>query len=281
MLYPKKVTRAFRASWIIDYYVASMKKTRGLYLGIGAAAGFFGGMVGLGGGIVMVPMLTGVAGFSQRRAHGTSLAALVFTGMAGAATYALSGAVDLVAAGTLAATAVISAGAGARSAHHLPADKLKRYFGFFQLVIAALLLAKPWLIQGGVPGVWMKIFWLLAAGAVTGYLSGMMGVGGGSIMVPAMVLLAGMEQHVAQGSALLAMVPAGIAGAMAHHRLGNVEAGTLWWLLPGIVAGTFAGGMAAAAINADWLRGLFACVLVYMGAHYATTRAAEKMTDGV
>ncbi|MBI5638645.1 MAG: sulfite exporter TauE/SafE family protein [Nitrospinae bacterium] len=250
-----------------------MNRTQGLYLGIGAAAGFFGGLVGLGGGIVMVPMLTGMAGFSQRRAHGTSLAALVFTGMAGAATYAFSGAVDFLAAGALAATAVLSAGAGARSAHRLPADKLKRYFGIFQLGVAALLIAKPWLIHGSVPGVWSKIFWLLAAGAATGFLSGMMGVGGGSIMVPAMVLLAGMGQHVAQGSSLLAMVPAGIAGAAAHNRLGNVAGEALWWLLPGIAAGAFAGGMAAAAIDADWLRALFACVLIYMGGRYATSSA--------
>ncbi len=253
-----------------------MRTKRWLYLGIGAAAGFFGGLVGLGGGIVMVPLLTGAAGFSQRRAHGTSLAALVFTGIAGAATYALSGAVDLLAAAALASTAVLSAGAGARNAHHLPAEKLKRYFGIFQLGIAALLFAKPWLVQGGAPAVWTKIILLLATGAFTGYLSGMMGVGGGSIMVPAMVLLAGMGQHVAQGSALLAMVPAGIAGGAAHHRLGNVAKDALWWLLPGIVAGTFAGGRAAAAIDGDWLRMLFACVLVYVGTRYAMTPAAAE-----
>lgn len=252
-----------------------MKKTGGLYLGIGVAAGFFGGLVGLGGGIVMVPMLAR-AGLSQQRAHGTSLAALVFTGIAGAATYAYSGTVDFWAAGALASTAVLSAGAGARSAHRLPADKLKRYFGIFQLAIAALLFTKPWLIQGGVPGFWFKLFCLLAAGAFTGYLSGMMGVGGGSIMVPAMVLLTGMGQHVAQGSALLAMVPAGIAGASAHHRLGNVAGGTLWWLLPGIMMGTFAGGMAAAAIDADWLRVIFALVLVYVGTRYAMSRPPGK-----
>lgn len=277
MLYPKKVTRVFRASWIIDYHEASMKKTRGLYLGIGAAAGFFGGMVGLGGGIVMVPMLTGVAGFSQRRAHGTSLAALVFTGAAGAATYAFAGTVDIWAAATLAVTAVLTAGLGARSAHRLQAGRLKRYFGFFQLFVAALLLAKPWLIQpGSVPTIWAKTCWLLGAGMFTGFLSGMMGVGGGSLMVPAMVLLAGMDQHMAQGSALLAMVPGGIAGASAHHRLGNVAGGALWWLLPGVVAGSFAGGMAAASIDANWLRIGFAVVLIYVGGRCAMTRSAEE-----
>ncbi len=255
-----------------------MGTMRWLYLGIGTAAGFFGGLVGLGGGIVMVPLLTGAAGFSQRRAHGTSLAALVFTGIAGAAAYALSGTVDLLASGALASTAVLSAGAGARNAHHLPADRLKRYFGIFQLGVALLLFVKPWLVHGNIPGIWMRVFLLMAAGGATGYLSGMMGVGGGSIMVPAMVLLAGMGQHVAQGSALLAMVPAGIAGGTAHYRLGNVARDALWWLLPGIIVGTFTGGRAAAAIDGNWLRMLFACVLVYVGTRYAMTSApSEKL----
>lgn len=273
-LYLKRVRRLFCAIWIIPYHVVCMKKMRGLYLGIGAAAGFFGGLVGLGGGIVLVPLLTGIAGLSQHRAHGTSLAALVFTGAAGAATYAFAGTVDIWAAATLAVTAVLTAGLGARSAHRLQAGRLKRYFGFFQLFVAVLLLAKPWLIQpGSIPTIWAKTGWLLAAGAFTGFLSGMMGVGGGSLMVPAMVLLAGMGQHVAQGSSLLAMVPAGIAGASAHNRLGNVAKEILWWLLPGIVAGTFAGGMAAAALDADWLRVGFAGVLVYAGTRYATSSA--------
>lgn len=253
-----------------------MNPGKNLYLLIGAAAGFFGGLVGLGGGIVMIPLLTRVAGFSQRRAHGTSLAALIFTGIAGAATYSISGEVDFLAAGALAVAAVITAGMGARFAHHLPAEKLKRYFGFLQLAVAALLIAKPWLIQGGVPPVWEKTLWLLAAGLFTGFLSGMMGVGGGSIMVPAMVLLAGMGQHIAQGSSLLAMVPAGIAGAAAHWRLGNVEGDALWGLLPGITLGAFAGGMAAVAMNADWLRWIFAGTLLLHGWGYATSRAEEQ-----
>ena len=65
----------------------------------------------------------------------------------------------------------------------------------------------------------------------------MMGVGGGSIMVPAMVLLAGFPQVLAQGSSLLAMVPAGAVGAHTHFRLGNVVRGLLPGLIPGILGG--------------------------------------------
>ena len=80
---------------------------------------------------------------------------------------------------------------------------------------------------------------LLAAGVFTGFLSGMMGIGGGSIMVVAMVLLTGFSQYTAQGSSLLAMVPAGAVGAYTHWRLGNVVTKVLPGLICGIIIGTY------------------------------------------
>ena len=118
---------------------------------IGLAAGCFGGLVGLGGGVVMIPLMVGVAGLQQKQAHGTSLVALVFTGLVGAATYATKGQVDVVAAALLAVTATVTARFGARYAHVLPEWKLKRSFGAFLLVIAVILLARPWLGGAGAP----------------------------------------------------------------------------------------------------------------------------------
>lgn len=242
---------------------------------IGLAAGFFGGLVGLGGGIVMIPLMVGVCGLGQHKAHGTSLVALVFTGIAGAATYALKGRVDLTAALLLAATAILTARAGARFAHALPEWKLKRSFGAFLIAVAALLLAKPHLppltvAAAGAPRAGV----LLVAGGFTGFLSGMMGVGGGTIMVPAMVLLAGFPQQVAQGSSLLAMVPAGAVGAATHRRLGNIEGRLLPGLIPGVVVGTFLGGTLAQRLTDAALRLAFAAVLVWTGARYLRAKAA-------
>ncbi len=62
---------------------------------IGLAAGVFGGLVGLGGGLIMIPLMVGILKVSQHRAHGTSLVALVFTGLSGAVSYALNGSIDL------------------------------------------------------------------------------------------------------------------------------------------------------------------------------------------
>jgi len=236
---------------------------------IGLAAGCFGGLVGLGGGVVMIPLMVGVAGLQQKQAHGTSLVALVFTGLVGAATYGMKGQVDLLGAGLLAVTATVTARFGARYAHVLPEWKLKRSFGAFLLVIAVILLARPWLGNAGAhASTWVTGAVLLTTGVFTGFLSGMMGVGGGSIMVPAMVLLAGFPQVLAQGSSLLAMVPAGAVGAYTHFRLGNVVRGLLPGLIPGILLGTLVGSTFALRLPEVVLRFTFAAVLVWTGSKY-------------
>ncbi|WP_041448575.1 sulfite exporter TauE/SafE family protein [Anaeromyxobacter sp. Fw109-5] len=236
---------------------------------IGLTAGIFGGLVGVGGGIVMIPLMVRFAGLRQHQAHGTSLLALVFTGLGGAATYAGQGAVDVAAAASLAVTAIATARLGARHAHALPEWKLKRAFGGFQVAVAALLLAKPYLAGASVPAVgFSKLAVLIVTGGFTGFLSGMMGVGGGSLMVPAMVLLTGFPQVLAQGSSLLAMVPAGLAGAHQHWQLGNVVRRLLVGLVPGILLGTWLGSSLALQLTDVTLRFAFAGVVTYTGVRY-------------
>jgi uncharacterized membrane protein YfcA len=242
-------------------------------LGIGAAAGTFGGLIGLGGGVVMIPLMVRFERLTQHQAHGTSLVALVFTGIGGAVTYAAAGRVDLVAAACLAIPAMITARHGARLAHALPEWRLKRAFGGFLLVVVAILLAKPYLAGHGVPDDGLsKVVALGVTGAFTGFLSGMMGVGGGSLMVPAMVLLTGFPQALAQGTSLLAMVPAGAAGAHQHWQLGNVVRRLLPGLVPGILAGSWVGSSLALRLQDGTLRLAFAAVVVYTGIRYLRAR---------
>jgi hypothetical protein len=222
----------------------------------------------------MIPLMVGVLKLGQHKAHGTSLVALVFTGIMGSITYALKGDVDILASVLLASTAIFTSRAGVRFANALPEWKLKRSFGAFLLLVTVLLLLKPYLPQAvdSSAGLdWIKILVLLLTGTFTGFLSGMMGVGGGTIMVPAMVLLAGFTQHTAQGSSLLAMVPAGGVGAYTHWRLGNVNTSTLTGMVPGILIGTFMGGSLAQLITENILRVIFAAVLVWTGARYLRT----------
>ena len=243
---------------------------------IGLSAGIFGGLVGLGGGVIMIPLMVGVLKLTQHKAHGTSLVALVFTGISGAITYALNDAINITAAVLLALTAVFTAPLGAHYAHTLAEWKLKKTFGAFLIFCAALLFFKPYLVNfiGPLSDFTIIIIFLIT-GVFTGFLSGMMGVGGGTIMVPVMVILAGFTQHIAQGTSLLVMVPAGGIGAFTHWKLGNVEAGIIYGLVPGILLGTYLGGNLANIIPDNILRLIFAVIIIFLGFRYFKTSSPE------
>jgi len=229
---------------------------------IGLLAGVFGGLVG----VVMIPLMVRLFGFQQHQAHGTSLAALVFTGLTGAAAYSLKDNVDYGAAVFLAATAMITARFGALYANSLPEWRLKRFFSIFVICVSILLLLKPFYAPITPPPgrvLWMAI--LLLSGLASGFIAGLMGVGGGAIMVPAMVLFLGFSQYLAQGSSLLAMVPAGAVGAYTHWRLGNMVMTIVPGLIGGIIVGAFAGGTLAQWLSEATLRLIFAAALIWMG----------------
>jgi uncharacterized membrane protein YfcA len=236
---------------------------------IGLAGGFFGGLVGLGGGVIMIPLMVSIGKLTQHQAHGTSLVAVVFTGMAGAAAYLFHNAVDWRASVVLALSATATARFGAHYAYSLPEKNLKKAFGAFLIFVSALILVKAYLPEDTSSiSLLTKIVVLLLTGAGTGFLSGMMGVGGGTVMIPAMVLFAAMDQHTAQGSSLLAMVPVGISGALAHYKLGNVKAGMLTGLIAGAVIGSYLGGTAANVLPELYLKFVFAIILTWLGLRY-------------
>jgi uncharacterized membrane protein YfcA len=230
-------------------------KKQGISFAIGLAAGCFGGLIGLGGGIIMIPLLVELLHVDQCRAHGTSLMVLIFTGISGGLSYGLHGQVNMKAAVLLAVPAMFLAAAGARLADRLPDWKLKKYFGAFLIFCSALVLLKPFLADwiGVLPDA-VSSAALVATGATTGFLSGLMGIGGGTIMIPAMILLGGFTQHVAQGTALLVMVPSGFVGAFTHWKLDNVAGELLFGMVPGIVLGAFAGAGIAQFIPEEPLR---------------------------
>ncbi|MCS7203499.1 MAG: sulfite exporter TauE/SafE family protein [Thermodesulfovibrio sp.] len=247
-------------------------------LWIGICAGCFGGLVGLGGGVVMIPLMVAVLKISQHKAHGTSLFALVFTGLTGAISYGVKGNVDILASLILAATAMFTARAGAKFAHSLPEWKLKRAFGGFLIFASLILLTKPYFahiyhLEFIGP---LKVITLLVVGIFAGFLAGMMGIGGGTVMVPALVLILNYGQHIAQGTSLLCMVPAGAVGAYTHLRLGNVIKELLPGLILGIVAGTYIGANIAHFLSEGSLRVVFAATLIWSGIRFLRTPKTFK-----
>ena len=209
----------------------------------GFGAGLAGGLFGVGGGIVMVPVLTAFFGLTQHQAHGTSLAAVAATALAGIVVYGLSGHVAWLPAALMAVSGAWTARLGARLAARTGRERLTLAFAVFILAVGVRILwrvpvtgANPAFAGGPFSGP-VGIAAALAVGAAVGLLAGFMGVGGGIIAVPALTLLFGMSQQTAQGTSLALILGSAPFGAAEHARLGNV----VRRLLPGLMVGALLG----------------------------------------
>jgi hypothetical protein len=109
------------------------------WLATGLAGGFFSGLVGVGGGIVMVPLLVSRLRLSQHRAHGTSLAIIILVGASGFLGYWLRGHVDWGLVVWLAIGSALGAYLGAHTMARVPERSLRAMFGVFMLIVAARL----------------------------------------------------------------------------------------------------------------------------------------------
>jgi uncharacterized membrane protein YfcA len=112
----------------------------GQLIGIGLVSGFFSALFGVGGGIVIVPLLVLLVGFGQRRAAGTSLAAILVSALAGALTYGLHGEVRPGAAALVGVPAVIGVVLGTSMQQRIPVDKLAYGFALVLATVGARLL---------------------------------------------------------------------------------------------------------------------------------------------
>jgi hypothetical protein len=106
---------------------------------------------------------------------------------------------------------------------------------------------------------------LAVVGVTAGFLAGLMGVGGGIVMVPAMVLLLHFDQHLAQGTSLLVIIPSALTGATIHYRNGRFAPRDALWLAAGGVLGAFVGSVSALSIDDIVLRRGFAALLLVSG----------------
>lgn len=204
----------------------------------GTLAGLASGLFGVGGGLLLVPILTRRFHCSQHQAHGTSLAVIGLTALAGVAVYAWHGHVQWGTAAVVAIASAITARYGARLTTRFSSVGLSRAFAFFLVVVAIRLLLKtpeptPVSFHQGWAGVAID----LALGSGVGLVAGFMGVGGGILAVPVFTLALGMTQQAAQGTSLAVILVSGPAGAIEHARHGNVV-GTL---VPALAIGSLVG----------------------------------------
>ena len=243
-------------------------------LAIGAVTGLAGGLLGVGGGFVMVPAMVYLMKTPQREANGTSLAVIVPVAIVGATILGSGHQVDYGIGILLAIAAVGGAVLGARLTRRVSDIGLRRAFGVVAVAAGGLMIADSVLravggnvqVASGLHPTGISQWVLaLAVGAVAGVLSGLLGIGGGAVMVPAMTLLMGLSQHLAQGTSLLVIIPTAISGSITHFRMGNIRMETAAWLSAGGVVGAVGGAFLALASPDGILRLLFGCYLAFTG----------------
>lgn len=104
---------------------------------------------------------------------------------------------------------------------------------------------------------------LIAVGLAAGFLSGMVGIGGGIIMVPALIYFLGFNQFTAQGTSLaLLLFPVGILGVIQYYKMGYVNFNLVILLAIGFVAGSFIGSSISLSLNQETVKKIFALVLL-------------------
>ena len=243
---------------------------------LGFVAGFLSGIFGVGGGILIVPALVLFMGMDQRMAHGTSLAAVLPIAVSSMISYALEDKVDWTVAFWLAIGAVAGAVIGTHVLHLLPHRVLGLIFATLLIATAVRLLVdhsdavgRGDLSVGGAIA-------LVLIGIATGVLAGLLGVGGGIVMVPAMVVGFGIPSAIAKGTSLAVIIPTSVMGTWRNRKRHNVDLPIAAAVgLAGVVS-AFAAGKISVGMSESTSNVLFALLLVVVAARMLWQLAHES-----
>ena len=192
------------------------------YAAVGVLAGFLSGLFGVGGGILIVPGLLLVAKMEQKNAHGTSLGATLPISAASLLTYWNHGNVNWAVALPLAIGAILGAIYGTKLLVTINKKTLAYSFSAILVASAIRLFLTPGSSVEHALTFWSVVL-LFAIGVVSGVLAGLLGVGGGVVMVPAMMILLGLPPVIAKGTSVAVIIPTAITGTIRNRSNKNVN----------------------------------------------------------
>jgi uncharacterized membrane protein YfcA len=249
-----------------------------LGLASGTLVGFSLGLVGGGGSILAVPLMVYVVGVPEAHvAIGTSAIAVAANAAVNLSNHARGGTVRWSCALPFAAAGIIGAFLGSIFGKMLDGQKLLALFALLMLAIAVLMLKTRSRI--GLPDVKMdrtNMPAIVGLGVATGTLSGFFGIGGGFLIVPALMLATGMSIISAVSSSLVAVTAFGLTTATSYAWSGLISWGLAGLFVAGGIAGGLIGTRLARLLSArrGALNIVFAAVIIavalYMLARYLT-----------
>jgi hypothetical protein len=229
---------------------------------IGASLGILGG----GGSMITMPVLVYVAGVDPKRAVVMSLAIVGGTSLVGSYLHYRENNFHGKAAGLFGISGIVGAYFGGMLTHLLPSSWLMLSFAALMLVVGALMLVKR---QEG-DGPCECLTWrCLTAGALVGALTGLLGVGGGFLIVPALMFTAGVRTKQAIGSSLAIISFNSAAGLLGQLRYTSIDwMLTALFLLASLIGMGF-GLVIVRRIPAQRIRFAFGCTLLVVGGFVA------------
>jgi uncharacterized protein len=237
-----------------------------LALASGVLVGFSLGLVGGGGSILAVPLMVYVVGVADAHvAIGTSAVAVAVNAAANLAGHGRAGNVRWSCALVFAAAGVAGAFAGSVVGKMVDGQRLLMLFALLMLVIAVLMLRTR--ARTGLAGVqisWTNTPAIVGLGLATGTVSGFFGIGGGFLIVPALMLATGMSILNAIGSSLVAVTAFGLTTALSYAWSGLISWPLAGLFITGGVAGGWCGGRAAKllSVRRGVLNSLFASIII-------------------
>ncbi|MGZ4107728.1 MAG: sulfite exporter TauE/SafE family protein [Tumebacillaceae bacterium] len=254
---------------------------------IGIFAGACGSIVGLGGGFIVVPAMAMMFP-TMIPAHfsGTSMAMLFFNSISSTVAYARQKRIDYAAGIWFAIAAIPGSIAGAVVAEHISGKAFFVGFGVFLILISLFLIFKPknpvrlpfaptvhrsFLDASGekfefsyhrLTGVIIALF--------VGFLSSLLGIGGGSLLVPTMTLLLSFPPHIAVATSMFNIFLPAIVGGGTHWYLGNIDWMKVLFLAPGAIIGGQIGARLAKRLPAQVMLRVLACMLILVALRLIT-----------
>ena len=191
---------------------------------LGAISGTLGGLFGIGGGVIAIPLLGILFGLHQQAAQGTTLLMVAPNVLFGFWRYRRRFGVDLRMAAVIAGSALVATYPAARFATGLDPHALRLAFAGFLAALASLIAYRTWRGASASPSrpplAWG---WTTVVGAVGGIVSGFFGVGGAFIAPPALTAFFGLRQAEAQGLALALVCPGTIVALATYAEAGQVD----------------------------------------------------------
>jgi len=229
---------------------------------IGISAGFLSGLFGVGGGVIIIPALVIFCGFGMKMASGTSLSAILIASGVGVISYQLQGQVDYLIALIVLIGSIPGAQIGAIIMKKLHGRTVTILFLCLLALIIAGLIFTPVSREGFISLDWVNGTALVLLGFLVGIVAGLVGLGGGILIVPALMLIFGMGDLLAKGTSLFIMLPTAISGTIRNLINKNVS------LKAGAIVGVSAAAMvplgawSANLLNPTIAAWLFATLLV-------------------